>query len=163
MRNALTCLTVLILAASTAAQRPRDEDMHERLTRRLEATIAQQKQVLEDIRSLLRQSLERKQTVEVDRARITARAEIEALKAQLSAQATEMQAIRREFDESKRKVQDLENKNTILTVETETLKSQIAAQTVHRQRLQVEIKQLKTVIEEERKKKKDEEGKKRSP
>lgn len=155
MRNGLMCLAMVAVAGAGAgtasAQRPREDDMHERLTRRLEATIATQKQVLEDIRSLLKTSLEQNRTLEVDKVRLEFRAELQDLRATIAIQNAEMQKVRRELDESKRKIADLESQNRVLSGEADTLKAELGAQALHRQRLQIEIKQLKTIIEDGKK------------
>ena len=152
MQRTATLGAVLILAASAAAQRPREDDMHERLTRRLEATIATQKQVLEDIRSLLKTSVEQKQLVEIEKVRFEVRGEVETLKTRMAKQSTEIESLKRSIDDAKRRIEDLDGKNRILASEAATLRAELAARADSNLQLQFEIAQLKAVIKQERKK-----------
>lgn len=153
MRGLLTLSALtLVLTSVTPAQKPRDEDMHERLTRRLEQTIGSQKQVLEDIRNLLQESLRNNRNNEAERVRLEMKADLEGLKAQLARQSADVQVLQKDLATAKVQMEDLENKNRSLEAESDTLRSEIASQALLRQRLQQEVSQLRTLLEDEKKK-----------
>ena len=153
MRGSIYLITLtLAFAAVSSAQQPRVEDLHERLAKRLEQTIASQKKVLDDIRALLEESLRNQGVLDAERARLEIQADVERLKAQIAQQSADVKLLRGEVNAAKSEVEKLENRNHNLATETEALRSEIASQALHRQRLQTEVRQLRTIMQDANKK-----------